>query len=181
MNSNVNKMIKTLQESINTYDLLKCNFEYSSDNFYYYIYDVNNEFILGLKEDDFIVDGFEIRKMGNLLEVELRDDGCVEINKNNKILDNIQKPNINLKSWFDIFNSLKNLYEIIIVECEEIDPVDSEFIIGKITKINKEYIKFRGFDIYGNWYNEITTIYYDDITSVTFNSRYCNEWKKYLK
>ena len=64
-----------------------------------------------------------------------RDDACVEINKQNRLLDGVKAPNVNINSWYDVFKSLKEIDKIIIVENEfekkyrdlEVDDDDTPF------------------------------------------------------
>ena len=163
-----------------SYDMCRCYFKYDDNYFYYYVLDVSNKFLLGLEEDDFITDGFQIRKISDLKKVEIRDDACPIINKENKLLENLVKPNINITSWHDVFVSLKERDKIIIVEDEYYDKNKNEFAIGRILKVNKSNVILKVFDPDGNYYDGILEIPFRYITSVTFNSRYTNYWEKYL-
>ena len=104
--------LTALASSKGTYNLCRCHFKYDINYFYFYIFDVSNKFLLGLEEDDFITDGFQIRKISDLTKIELRDDACVEINKQNRLLDGVKTPNVNINSWYDVFKSLKEIDKI---------------------------------------------------------------------
>ena len=173
--------LKLLNCCKGTYKICRCSFKYSKSNYYYYVQDVSEKFFISLEEDDFIVDGFEIRKISDLKALEVRSDVCTQINEENKLLENKECPHINLNSWKDIFDSLFSLDMLVIVENEELDYDKSDFAIGKIISVNNNNVEFKGFDPNGNWYDGIVVIPYRYITSVTFNSRYCNVWEDYLK
>ena len=164
-----------------TYELCRCYFKYDINYFYFYIFDYNNKFVLGLEEDDFITEGFQIRKLSDLKKIELRDDACVTINKQNNILEGIEKPQVNINSWEDVFKSLKELDKIIIVQDENINPNDSEYAIGKVLKVKNSEVHLKIFDSSGEWGDGYLCIPFRYITSVTFDSRYCVYWEKYLK
>ena len=174
------KKLTILMNSKNTYDLCRCYFKYDINYFYFYIFDFNNKFFLGLEEDDFITDGFQIRKISDMKKIELKDDKCIEFNRQNKLLDGINVPNININSWKDIFKSLKELNRIIIVEDENINPKECEYAIGKVIKVKDSEVHLKVFDSDGIWLDGYLVIPFRCISSVTFNSRYCVQWEKYF-
>ena len=174
------KKLTILMNSKNTYDLCRCYFKYDINYFYFYIFDFNNKFFLGLEEDDFITDGFQIRKISDMKKIELKDDKCVEFNRQNKLLDGINVPKININSWKDIFKSLKELNRIIIVEDENINPKECEYAIGKVIKVKDSEVHLKVFDADGNWLDGYLVIPFRFISSVTFNSRYSVQWEKYF-
>ena len=175
------KKLAILMNSKNTYDLCRCYFKYDINYFYFYIFDFNNKFFLGLEEDDFITDGFQIRKISDMKKIELKDDKCIEFNRQNKLLDGINVPNININSWKDIFKSLKELNRIIIVEDENINPKECEYAIGKVIKVKDSEVHLKVFDADGNWLDGYLVIPFRFISSVTFNSRYSVQWEKYFE
>ena len=172
--------LNTLLSAKNTYDMCRCYFKYDINYFYFYIFDVSNKLFLGLEEDDFITDGFQIRKLSDIKKIELKDDACVDINRQNKLLEGVKSPNVNINSWHDVFMSLKELDKIIIVENEDINPNESEFAIGKIISVKASKVHMKVFDAKGNWLDGYLEIPFRFITSVTFDARYCNYWEKYL-
>ena len=174
------KKLTILMNSKNTYDLCRCYFKYDINYFYFYIFDFNNKFFLGLEEDDFITDGFQIRKISDMKKIELKDDKCIEFNRQNKLLDGINVPKININSWKDIFKSLKELNRIIIVEDENINPKECEYAIGKVIKVKDSEVHLKVFDADGNWLDGYLVIPFRFISSVTFNSRYSVQWEKYF-
>lgn len=173
--------LTTLSSSKGTYNLCRCHFKYDINYFYFYIFDVSNKFLLGLEENDFITNGFQIRKISDLTKIELRDDVCVEINKQNRLLDGVKAPNVNINSWYDVFKSLKEIDKIIIVENESLNPNESDFAIGKVISVKTNEVHMKIFDADGEWLDGYVEIPFRFITSVTFDSRYCNQWENYLK
>ena len=120
------------------------------------------------------------RRIGNIKKIELRDDTCVNINKQNKLLEGIEVPNVNINSWNEIFKSLKEMDKIIIVENESLNPNESDFVIGKIISVKAHKVHMKIFDADGEWEDGYLEIPFRFITSVSFDSRYCNQWQKHL-
>lgn len=171
--------ISFLHDSIGTYKICRCYLNYDPNYRYYYILDVSEKFLLGIEEDDFILDGFQIRKISDIGQLEIKDDLCKTINEENKLLDGVNKPQIDLSSWESVFESLKQLNIFIIVENDYADEDDKFFYMGFVTEIKKSYIVFSAVDAEGEWYENIE-ISYSEISSVTFNDRYSKTWQKYL-
>ena len=176
---NKSEKIDILQNSLGTYNLCRCCFSYDENYWYFYILNYSEKLLLGIKEDDFILDGFQIRKISDLKRIEVNDDICAKINEENKLLENIKEPEINLSSWKAVFESLKALNILIIVENENIDKGNRFFYVGYVRKIKKSSIIFSAIDADGVWCDDIE-IKYSKITSVTFGDRYSTTWQKYL-
>jgi hypothetical protein len=172
--------IKVFKDNIGTYNILRCYFDYDRNYYYFYGIDINNKLMYGIEEDDFSIDGFQIRKVSNLKKIELRNDITSKIGEELRVLDNVEIPNIDITSWESVFKSLYELGEYITIQSEDIDPCYEEFFIGKILKVHKSYVVFNDFDASGEWQGEIK-IWYRAITSVTFRNRYTVEWERYLK
>ncbi len=170
--------INLLHNSIDTYQICRCHFKYDLSYWYFYILDHSDKLFLGVEEDDFMLDGFQIRKISDLTKIEIKNDLCAKINEETNILVNICKPGVNISSWKTVFESLKALNNFIIIENEKLGD-DSFFYMGKIAKIKKTCVIFSHVDADGEWYDNIE-IPYSKVTSVTFNDRYSKTWQKYL-
>lgn len=169
--------INMLQNAKGTYDICRLYFNYDPEYWYYYVLDVSDKFVLGIEEDDFILDGFQIRKISDIKKIEIKDDICPKINRENKILEGVVKPPIDISSWKSIFETLKPLDKLIIVQNERED--EEYFCLGYVTEIHKSFIIFSFVDAEGEWYDN-EQIPYSDITSITFNDRYSRTWQKYV-
>ena len=104
-----------LERAIANIEICDCYFSYDKNCFYYYPNAVNEKFILGQEESDFLLDGYAIRKISHLKKVQLKNDKRNEINKELGVTAQIQNPQIDISSWQSIFHSLKALNEIIII------------------------------------------------------------------
>ncbi len=86
---------------------------------------------------------------------------------------------IDLNDWRSVFNSLKSREMNLIVECEGSDL--NSFTIGPITKIGKKYIHLLYFDAEGFFEKVPSSIDYNSITRVAFNTQYLNVFSKYTR
>lgn len=53
------------------------------------------------------------------------------------------------------------------------------FFVGKIVSVEKEFLKILEVDIVGNWYKDVTQIFYKNITLVSLANKYCEILNKY--
>ena len=153
------------------------------DNFnnYSMFLDISDKLILGLHEDDFMFNGFEIMRFKDITQVELKNDYYNNIIKKEGLLDTIIIPKIRLDSWQTVFEDLQSLANNLIVEKEDIVKDECEFWIGKILRVYKNSVHIHNFDADGVWDDGYFIIPYSIITSVTFGSRYVDVFSKYLK
>lgn len=176
---NKSEKIDVLHNSVGTYNLCRCYFNYDQNYWYFYILDHSEKLFFGMEEDDFILDGFQIRKIPDLKKIEIKNGICVKINEKQKLLADVKIPKIDLSSWRTVFESLKVLDIFIIIQNENNDKNNCFFYIGNVRKIKKSTIIFSYFDVDGIWYDDIE-IPYSKITSVTFGDRYSKTWQEYL-
>ena len=177
--SEKSKKIKCLNSAIGTYDLCRCYLKYDINYYYFYILDHNEKRFLGVKEEDFLLDGFHIRKISDIKKVEFKDDLCVKINREKKLLNDVIKPDIDLSSWKAVFKSLKKLNGFLIIQNEYPDKKENFFYLGVIEKAKRSSVLFRPVDADGVWFDTIE-IPYSKITGVTFGDRYSKAFQEYL-
>ena len=169
----INLIQKAIQETV----ICRCYFVYDQNYFYYYPNAVNEKFFLGQEEDDFLLDGYCIRKISQLKKIEVKDDKCQEINKLFGITDQVVDPGIDISSWQSIFESLSKLDTYIQIE----DAFGEQFAIGIIQKVLKDKLYFKHFDADGIWDEADLEIRYSQITSVSWGTRYAQYWKRYME
>jgi hypothetical protein len=98
---NKSDKIYILHNSVGTYNLCRYYFNYDNNYWYFYILDCSEKFLFGIEEDDFLLGGFQIRKISDLKKIEVKDDICVSINEK-KLLENIKKPEIDSDGiWYN--------------------------------------------------------------------------------
>jgi len=131
-------------------------------------------------EDDFILDGYTIRRFKDVIKAKVQKDLCDIILEKEGIVQNLITPDIDISEWKSVFQSLEFIGRNIIVEKETFDGKDDQFIIGRIEKIGKHFVSVWNFDADGIWNNSPTHVPYSEITSVTFDSRYVTVFSKYI-
>ena len=169
----INLIQKAIQETV----ICRCYFVYDQNYFYYYPNAVNEKFFLGQEEDDFLLDGYCIRKISQLKKIEVKDDKCQKINMLFGITDQVVDPGIDISSWQSIFESLSKLDTYIQIE----DAFGELFAIGIIQKVLKDKLYFKHFDADGIWDEADLEIRYSQITSVSWGTRYAQYWKRYME
>ena len=171
--------LQLLREAVGTYLLCRCYFTYDPNYWYFYLYGISDKLMLGAEEDDFLLDGFQIRRIADLRSVEKKDDLCVRINEENQLLSGVKKPAVDLSSWETVFKSLQTMNCMIIVQNDHTKRKGGVFHLGYVTGVEQSHIIFTSFDADGKRTDDIF-IDYDTITSVTFGDRYSTTWQKYL-
>ncbi len=169
--------IELIQKAIQERLICRCFFTYDPNYFYYYPNAVSDKFILGQEEDDFLLDGYSIRKLSHLKKVEIKDDKCPEINRLFGIEAQVSDPNIDLGSWYRIFMQLRLLDTYLIIQ----DHNNEQYEIGVIEKVEKHKLLFKSFDADGVWSEEPLEIPFQSITSVSWGTRYDVYWKRYME
>lgn len=173
------QIIKCLKKAAGTYKICRCYFKFIDDYFYFYILDCSDKFMLGIEEDDFILDGFEIRRIKHINNIDFRDDACVKINKERQILAGVLTPDIDLTSWETVFKSLSDIDCFVRIDNDSEKNGKKFTYIGKISKVKKSKIVFTLVDADGERFENIK-IPYSKITSVIFGDRYTKTWQEYL-
>lgn len=169
-----------LHGSIGTYNLCRCYFSYDENYWYFYVLGRSDKLMFGIEEDDFILDGFQIRKISDLKKIEIKNDVCAKINEKNGLLRDVERPDIDLSSWQTVFESLRPLDRFVIIKNEKFEAGEEFFYIGTIKKAKRASVVIIPFDANGNWVEDVE-IPYSKITSVTFEDRYSKTWQKFFK
>jgi len=175
--SEIKNLINT---AINTQGMCRVLFKYDMNYSYFFPIKSSERLFLAAVEDDFILDGFSIRKFCDVKAAELKNDKIVEIMKKEGVLEKLATPKIDLTDWYHVFLSLKELGKNIIIEKESLNDDECEFGIGHIEKVLKSKVVFRDFDADSVWQKELWDIPFSAITSVTFSCRYVDIFSKYV-
>ncbi|MCA1966775.1 MAG: hypothetical protein LDL23_09005 [Flavobacterium sp.] len=146
-----------------------------------YIIDSSNDFILFKEVDDFFVRGFLVFPINQVSKIRRnkKDVFFDKICRLEGIKDSIKKPDIELKNWESIFNSIQRLgFNVVIIN--EISDEDT-FEIGPILKVTKNKVNIKYFDATGKFEEGLTEIKFSNITHIDFDDIYTNTISKYLK
>lgn len=173
------EMKEIIKKAIYPHLICRTYFKYDFTYRYYFPLKVSEKLFLGAEEDDFLLDGYSIRRFQDLTRVEIKDDKCLEIATKEGLLDELFVPNVDISDWKTVFTSLQTIGKNIIVENESIYADECELVIGRITKVLSDKVRIREFDADGIWRDE-WDIPFSQITSVTFGSRYVETFSKYL-
>ncbi len=159
---------------------LVCNIIFNYDAVYFNLLplSISDKFVLSAEEDDFIIDGFCIRKISDIKKIRQKENIIAKILKNEVEIP--KAPNVNIESWYNVFSDLFKIGKNVIIEIESLNDKECEFNIGKIISVGKNYVLFRHFDAEGIWEEDSFRIFFSEITSVTFESRYVSIFSKYI-
>jgi hypothetical protein len=135
-----------------------------------------------LQSDDFKFDGYQVVPVSQIKKIRY--------GKSEKYFDKIMRWEnemektaisypVDLNNWAALFKSIQSKKINVIVECEA-SNIES-FTIGPIEKVGSKYIYILYFDAEGYFDDSATSIDYDSITKVTFESRYVNIFSKYTR
>ena len=155
-------------------------FRYDRNYWYYIPLIAGEKLFLGIEEGDFLLNGYVVRRFKDLRKVQIKDDICREILRDEGIIDGITTPEVDLSGWETVFQSLQKRDQNIIIQNESLDDDACEFAIGRIEKVCRKSVYFRHFDADGIWQPAPYNIPYSGITSVTFASRYVDVISRHL-
>ncbi len=174
------EMKEMVKNCIEQRNLLRVFFLYDENFWCYFPLVSNDKLFLGAEEDDFIIDGYSIRRFVDVSKVQVNGNMCIKILKAEGIIDSIKTPNVDITNWETVFTSLQKMNINVIVENESLNEDECEFTIGKIDRVFKKCVYIYHFDAEGIWDDEPYRIPYTEITSVSFGTRYVETFSKYL-
>lgn len=174
------KIRELMEQAIEPHKICCVFLKYDVNYKYYFPLIVEERLFLGAEEDDFILDGYSIRRFKDVVKAEIKDDKCLEIDSAEGLLDHLVTPDVDITNWKTSLTSLQKIGKNIIVEKESLDENKAEFAIGKVVKVLKKKVLFRAFDAGGVWEDELRKIRFSQIISITFGSRYVEVFSKYL-
>ena len=169
--------LDVLSKAIKDTELCRCSFCYGQDDIYFYPDLLSKDFFISQEEDEFILDGYTIRKISHIKKIEIDESKIKDINKKNGVTLQVKSPKIDLTSWQTIFNSLKQIDTFLIIE----DEKHELYAIGKIIEVMKNKLIFHDFDMDGKWSDNQLEMPYTTITTVKWETRYDKGWKEYLE
>jgi hypothetical protein len=175
--SEIKELVKSAAENV---EIINAYFRF--DTAYYNLIPLisTDKLFLAINEDDFIFDGYSIYRFKDLTKVKIKNDMCDKILKDEGLTSNIVIPSIDISSWKSIFESLIGLSINIIVERRTLDDEDSEFVIGRIDSVYKNFAYVWHFDADGVWGDSPIRVPYSEITNIKFRSRYVDIFSKYV-
>ncbi len=168
------KLMKRLARAVRSDTAWRCWFSDSKNYWYLYFLDFSDRLLLGVEEDDFILDGFELRPISVLKGLAHKNNMAAQIEQTLALRQTIEAPKIDLTDWQSAFRDLEGLGRFLIIEGQ------SWFEIGVIRSVRKHSIRFQDFDANGEW-QETHKIPYNEITCVSFGNRYSTHWQEWFE
>ena len=170
--------IKNIRDAVGSNRLCRCRLSGLSEGGYYYVLAANEYFFLAAREEDFMLNGYEIRLVSDLKEAEYVDSVISDILTERGVPQGIVDPQIDLSSYSNIFGSL--FFQNKMIFLESTDGERNFFDYGKILRVGRQSLILLPFDENGLWMEDVE-VFYEDITGVTFGDRYNVVWQEYLE
>ena len=164
-----------LRELIELRTMCGIEYDYSDNVQYGFPLAVGEQLFLLAIDDDFLLNGFTVRRLRDIYELGDRK-GIYQAIADKEGLTRFDAPDVDLSDWKSVFTSLQKLGKHIIVE-REYEP--DFFRLGIIEAVTEDHVLLRHYDADGIW-QEPARIDYREITSVTFDDRYANTFCKYV-
>lgn len=176
------EIVRIINESIVNHNLCRVGYKYNDYLKYLFPLMANEKLFLSSKENDFNFGGYHIGRISNIDTVDTRTKGdkLFEIINTEGIHKYLEVPAIDLSDWKTVFYSLQKRGEYIIIKNERDYDSGYSFIIGKIIKVTSRSVTMKNFDCDGEWEEKLYEIPFSKITTVEFNTRYCNVFSKYI-
>jgi hypothetical protein len=174
------EMKKLINLAIREKKLVNLHFRFDKNYYNAIPLVANDKLCLFANENDFILDGYSIFRFKDLIKVNIKNDKCDEILKNEGILNGLTTPDVDISLWKTALESLKSMKQYIIIEIQSLNEDEQEFALGRIEHLYKNFAYIREFDADGIYQEELYRISYSHITNITFASRYIEIFSKYL-
>lgn len=171
---------ENISACFNQRQLCRISLRYEGYDRYYFPLITSEKLFLGAEENDFLLDGYALRRFRDITKAEMKNDFCQEILVKEGVVDSLVVPDLDITNWQTVFQFLQARNQNVIVEKESLDEDEREFVIGRIEKIYKTSVYIRHFDADGIWQSEPYKFPFSKITTVTFASRYVDTFSKYL-
>lgn len=157
----------------------------NSNRSYGFILECSETLILFQNVFDFELDGLRVINTKDITKISQRKTDIFheQILKDDGTFDNIDfSKTYNLESWKSAFEGITKEHRFIIIE-DEIDANDDSFIfvIGDIQNIEQNSITMLGFGTEAEWYDTVTEIPYELITTVQLESNYIKGFERYFE
>ena len=169
--------INLIASSIGSKQIVRMYFKYDENYWYFYPNAVSERLMLGQEENDFQLNGYQIRRISDLVKAEIKDDLCSKIDIWKGIIDGIHAPEVDVTSWQTVFRSAELQDKCFIIE----DENNGVFRIGFIKRAYARYVSLYHFGANGEFDEEPYIFPYSKITTVSWNTRYTKTWHEYLQ
>ena len=142
---------------------------------------ISNELFLSVVDRDFILDGYTIRRISDIIAIKEIKQTYLKIHIAEGNIKKLKKPNVDVTSFATVFNFLLKSNEYAIIEGIVPNNDNAFFLVGKTVAVGDKSIRFRTFDGAGNWCDNLITVPFASINAITFRSSYVKTYSKYVK
>lgn len=141
---------------------------------------VGNQLALVQYLYDFSMDGYKVLCLEDFTEIKR---GRIEefhdrIFREEGMLDAVCVPEVSIDSWMSFFASMCEQNRMLDISLERLRSEET-FFVGKVKLVQGDSLELWEIDALGNYESEPATIYYKDITMVSFGNRYSEFLDKY--
>lgn len=164
-----------LRELIEPRTMCGIEYEYSDNVQYGFPLAVGEQLFLLALDDDFLLNGFTVRRLRDIYELGDRK-GIYQAIAEQEGLTVFDVPDVDISDWQSVFAALQKMNKHVIVE-REYEP--GFFRLGVIEAVAEDHVVLRHYDADGVW-QEPAAIDYREITSVTFDDRYAEVFSRYV-
>ncbi len=176
------EIIEAINKSIQNQNLCRVGYRYNDFLKFLFPLMANEKLFLSSVEGDFDFRGYHIGKFSNVNTVDVRTSGdrLFEIIKAEGLSKYLDVPDVDLSGWKTVFESLQKWGGYIIVKNEKDYDSEYSFVIGKIIKVTSKSVTMKNVNCDGVWEEDLYHIPFSKITTVEFNTPYCNVFSKYI-
>ncbi len=173
-------LINTITSCISPPAILRVTCVNSSYAEYCFPLAISSQLLLSVAENDFQLDGYTVRSLWAIAQVEAVRGTYLNIHRSEGTLKKLYAPPVGIQTWKQTCLDLRATGELILAETEGSAESSGGFLIGKIERVGNGGVVLRCFDGDGVWDRELTEIAYGELVSITFGSRYLTTFAKYL-
>ncbi|MBO4928500.1 MAG: hypothetical protein J5379_09675 [Clostridiales bacterium] len=138
------------------------------------------DLFLYMDEQDFRLDGYVVRRLKDIVEINSKQDLTSEILESEGVTASVEKIDIDISSWEKALSYLSKHRLNAIFESEDRNSGNIDYVIGRVEKIDDRYLYVRAFDYDGKWEEKPTRIAFSELVSISFGTRYVEIFTKYL-
>lgn len=166
---------------------IRVSTDISDDPVFGYLLSLSDDLALFHAFADFDPDGYIIIRTADVDEVRRSEHEAFwdQMLAAEKLLSGlIRPPEINIDSIRSAINSVASLYPQMIILSERTDEEGDlweVFNIGSVVEIHEDLLEFRTYDSLGVWEEKPRTIWYSDITTIKFDTRYANIFWRHIQ
>lgn len=168
------EIIKQLDKSAEGCLSGNCYLDCDNDYYNLIILKRNNNIVLAAHDDDFAIDGYLIFSLDKVKSFSVKTDIYNRIMMQEMISTDIFVPDIDCEDMHSVCESIFMKDKFI-----SLYRSDGSFYIGKLLRVKKHSIIFRGYDADGVWLEPVK-ISFDDIGVIRYGDRYTEIFSKYV-